>query len=87
MPAKVHMSKKELNNLIEAGEKAGKGEQYWDTVYDYESCHRIQTAISLHWQRLLTLKEWVVYASTTERRETNASILYEMPCQKRNERC
>ena len=63
MPAKVHMSKKELNDLIEVGEKAGKGEQYWDTVYDYESCHRIQTAISLHWQRLLTFRFGMVYGS------------------------
>jgi len=28
MPAKVHMSKKELDDLIEAGGKAGKGERY-----------------------------------------------------------
>ena len=28
MPAKVHVSKKELDDLIEAGGKAGKGERY-----------------------------------------------------------
>jgi hypothetical protein len=36
--------------------------------------------------RLLTLHYQMVYASR-KRRLVNASILYEMPCEKRNEKC